>query len=567
MLDPCSVLGTATGVISLALGVYQALFEVAKHMHGASQEIRDLAEKLKEVTEMISVVHGVLDTNRHLFKPEFFWDASSVFQRFRSLNENIEKLILHGAPKRASLKALRWALHGRKKAKDFTTEMESFKLSVNISLQTAVLAIAAKGENKISDDHSNQDERIATQNTILGSAIDSSRQYIQKRQDLGGREIEGKQKNPRSRNSNEWRSMNQEDRIQNAFLGSEDAATWLYRLVFLPSSRSSDSTAKSVNKTNSDLRMTRLEQSPNRNADTDNKSYREATTSSRPYSRRTYLDNANGNSGLDDSGVVQDLVNHEDDLNSATISSAIYEKQAISAASTMPPTAPFHYSATQLVINSILLRWTYLERYQIEAITSSAQSRPQNGGKIKIVSSVGTVPSSEITIEKLEQDFYVSARSSLDGGPISRAESQLSTALSDPQSRVWTMPSNTATSSNRGISSDYRDRFREFYSNYTDTSARSHGLETVNGSVRSNSQMSAAVSRSSQRQTNPQGYHDPILENPGGTELIFPSIHGDVLVKHVDRLTVDALRTLVASLYHDVEGVKKGTEELENRQL
>jgi hypothetical protein len=99
MADPVSVLGTATGVLSLAIEISKALHKIAADMHDAPKDVENFALQLEEVTAIMAFVHRLLAKEHHLFTPELFEQVHSAFKRFDAINKATRDIIPVGEMK------------------------------------------------------------------------------------------------------------------------------------------------------------------------------------------------------------------------------------------------------------------------------------------------------------------------------------------------------------------------------------------------------------------------------------------------------------------------------------
>ncbi|GAB1317701.1 hypothetical protein MFIFM68171_07911 [Madurella fahalii] len=228
MADPISVLGTATGVLSLAIEVSRALHEIAAHMRDAPRDVENFALQLEEVTAIMASVHRILEKEQHLFTPELFKQVHSAFKRFHAINQDIKDMIPAGAMRRASWKSFIWAFRNRKRVKGCMESIEAIKSFVGLVLQLANFA-ATRNEQVQTPETTpnNQDAKLSTLYSIVGSAVEKNRKVIQRQCDS-----EARKSNRRKETATQHHL-----RIQPSSDAVEDAATWLYRLVFLPATQ------------------------------------------------------------------------------------------------------------------------------------------------------------------------------------------------------------------------------------------------------------------------------------------------------------------------------------------
>jgi len=219
------VLGTAVGVLSLALQVAGGLHDIASGMRGAPSEVKDFAAQIEELTGIMSSVYQILESQQHLFKPQLFKQVHSAFQRFEDLIREIKKLIPAGTTKRTSWKPFLWAFSNRKKVRESMGQsIEAIKSSMQLVLNMASLATSSSSHGVISD--------LALKLDILGADVKRCHKVVQRLEHGSGNgNTPGKRDTVAARNL----------RMQHQANVREDAATWLYRLVFLPATQPSES--------------------------------------------------------------------------------------------------------------------------------------------------------------------------------------------------------------------------------------------------------------------------------------------------------------------------------------
>ena len=249
-------MGTATGVISLAIEVSKTLKKIAEDMRDAPGDVKNFALQLKEVTAIIVLVQHILQKEQALFTPLLFEQVHSAFERFHSINQDVKSIIPVELMDRASWKSFLWAFKNRKRVKDCMESIEAIKSFMGPVLQLATLTATRNEQVQISEmaAPNNQDAKLSNLYSTVSIAVEDNRKLIHRQQNSNS----GPQKSISKKDASTQHHL----LIQPTSGPIEDAATWLYRLVFLPAAQASSSPPDGDKMANDTSTATDLETSP-----------------------------------------------------------------------------------------------------------------------------------------------------------------------------------------------------------------------------------------------------------------------------------------------------------------
>ncbi|KAF9633985.1 hypothetical protein BFW01_g4880 [Lasiodiplodia theobromae] len=473
MADPCSIIGLVVGVISLALDVSGSLHEIASNMRGAPKEVAVIAIQLDEVIEVMTAVRTILEQEQQLFTPELFKQVQSAFQRFRSVNQQIKQTIPAKSMKENRWGSFKWAFSARGKVKSFMDSIEAIKSFMNLVLQLATLSVVTKQAHTTHETVLHA-EKIAGVYAVVERVVEKNRQIIER------------QHNANKHQPADTESDKQNPRIQVGHRVSEDAATWLYRLIFETSVQEIVAAPKTSARSspNHDINQKvdgkeeayeRTGQATIGGTPSNNETSTKKSNTYRADSPDTSASSTRNGSVLGDEDFV--LGNG---ANSSGSQLSTQSKQSDVKVSTAHNTALLRHSNTQHVINTLLSSWTYLDHCKVmdtkatmrrsdsgdfQALVRQSvkeyngqtnHQRPKRKKKSKRAPS-NEVSSTEALSSQISTGVVSSETKALkDMGDVELADTQSNTALSnDTQSsgfsstgqagRAWTISSSSPT--------------------------------------------------------------------------------------------------------------------------
>ncbi|KAF2499748.1 hypothetical protein BU16DRAFT_615137 [Lophium mytilinum] len=236
MADPISIIGLVIGIGTTGCQISIALFDMASTVRHAAQDMKDLATELVNLSYIFIQLGDLLKDHRHLCTPEFFLSASSIVERFKEVEKELNKTTRKGK----KMKRVKWLLRSPK-IKGLLQKLEAIKTSTTLVLATINLTKeqASRKYNTIKNPNPvpkadikslrlDRDPKsplpkysapINRFRKVVEGIVQASRFAIEKSQ----MQVEG--------NPNETKKY-YDSRIQRWCAPPNDTATWLYRLVF-----------------------------------------------------------------------------------------------------------------------------------------------------------------------------------------------------------------------------------------------------------------------------------------------------------------------------------------------
>ncbi|OMP84789.1 hypothetical protein BK809_0001892 [Diplodia seriata] len=343
MSDPFSILGTALAVASVASTLSIKLFEIGNTIRNAPKEVETIASELSTAASILYNVRDTISGGMYLIKAHLIADMGSILYRFGEVNSEISKMIDKKKKRRLSLAAL--MVFKERHVKDLMAKVESLKLSMNLIMNTVLLATALDASDRKTRRRSQEEEHVRVIRTIVQSGVENSRRNIDKQQ--------------RFRKQQKKRPNKMNRQIQDASQPEEDTATWLYQLIFSPA-RPETSSEQTAN-------ATRQLPAPPVSA-------QEASQGIDHGILSTASKDLNAVENVDETSTNQNI--HQTPENSET-ALIVLNESTLQSQEEPEPVGENHlsYAETPKVVESLLGIWTYLHEIREQALHEEENHR------------------------------------------------------------------------------------------------------------------------------------------------------------------------------------------------